>query len=140
MASESQSLNLQTTDAALATAAAAVSTTRPAGVERFAQRLAGHNLPRFEIQLPDGAIHVLGGSPAAVRDDDAEPVRFRLRSPNRTGLAAVLSFDEARVAGAFTDHQLDVDGDFLAALFQRQFFSDRHPFLHRGLFALVVPH
>jgi cyclopropane-fatty-acyl-phospholipid synthase len=140
MASESQSLNLQTTDAALATAAAAVSTTCPAAVERFAQRLAGHNLPRFEIQLPDGAIHVLGGSPAAVRDDDAEHVRFRLRALNRTGLEAVLSFDEPRAAEAFIDGDLDVDGDFLAALDLRQFFSDRHPFHSLWRFAPALLH
>src|SRR5438045_549710 len=101
MAGESQRLNLQTADAALATAAAPVSATRPAAVERFAQRLAGHDLPRFEIQLPDGAIHVLGSAPSAGRDDDAEPVRFRLRALNRTGLEAVLSFDEPRAAEAF---------------------------------------
>jgi hypothetical protein len=70
----------------LATAAPATSTRRPAAVERFARRLAGHSLPRFEIQLPDGAIYVQGGSPTGVRDDRAEPVRFRLRALNRTGL------------------------------------------------------
>ena len=127
MASGSQRLNLQSTDAALATAAPAASTRRPVAVERFARRLAGHTLPRFEIQLPDGAIHVLGGSPP-VRDDGAEPVRFRLRALNRTGLEAMLSFDELRAAEAYINGDFDFDGDFLAALDLRQFFSDRHPF------------
>ncbi len=97
-------------------------------VERFARRLAGHTLPRFEVQLPDGAIHVLGGSPTGVRDDAAEPVRFRLRALNGTGLEAMLSFDELGVAEAYINGDFDFDGDFLAALDLRQFFSDRHPF------------
>jgi cyclopropane-fatty-acyl-phospholipid synthase len=97
-------------------------------VERFARRLAGHTLPRFEIQLPDGAIHVQGGSPTGVRDDRAEPVRFRLRALNRTGLEAMLSFDELRAAEAFINGDFDVEGDFLAVLDLRQLFSDRHPF------------
>lgn len=127
MASGSQRLNLQATDAVLATAAS-VSPTRPVAVERFAQRLARHTLPRFEIQLPDGTVHVLGGSSTVVRNDGAEPVRFRLRARNRTGFDAVLSFDEPRVAEAYINEDLDVEGDLLAALDLRQFFSDRHPF------------
>lgn len=125
MATSSRPLEAESSNLAVASRSAPESTACPA-IERFAARLAGQIVPRFEIELPDGTVHAPGG-PDKPAGDRAEHVRFRLRARNRSGLDALLSFDEARTAEAFINGDLDVVGDFLAALDLRRFFSDRHP-------------
>ncbi len=138
MATDSERLEAESSGLAVGSLSAPESKAGRAPIERFAARLAGEIVPRFEIELPDGRIHTLGGSHEPTMGDRAEPVRFRLRARNRRGLDALLSFDEARTAEAFINGDLDVIGDFLAALDLRRFFSDRHPFWSAWRFVLPL--
>jgi cyclopropane-fatty-acyl-phospholipid synthase len=89
------------------------------------ERFTGFDIPRFELELPDGTLHVLGTTHAA---SDPGAALFRLRVRNHAGARALGSFDEARMADAFMNGDIDVEGDFLAAFDLRKCFSDRHPF------------
>ena len=93
-------------------------------VDHFTTRLMGPDVPRFELELPNGMVRRLGASNGA---GTAEVDRFRLRIRSQEGLRALASFDEARTAAAFMNGDFDIDGDFLAALELRQYFQDRHP-------------
>lgn len=90
----------------------------PLAVRTLQKRLAAPGIPAFDLELPDGAAHRLGGA--------GEPAfRFRLRTP--AGLAALASLDETRIGEAYMDGDLDLDGELLAALELRAALSDSHP-------------
>src|SRR5436189_5974413 len=60
----------------------------------------------FAVTTPDGVSHAVGtGSPA-----------FTLRLANTAGVAAVASFDELKIAEAFMNGELDIDGGRLQSL------------------------
>lgn len=94
-------------------------------VDAVVERFTGFDVPRFELELPDGTMRLLGTIHAAT---DLGAARFRLRVRNHAGARALGSFDEARTADAFMNGDLDVEGDFLAAFELRKCFSDHHPF------------
>jgi cyclopropane-fatty-acyl-phospholipid synthase len=95
----------------------------------FRTRLAGQDVPPFELQLADGSVHSFGvpGGQAAAAGGVASDPRFRIRIRSAEGAQALASFDEARIADAYFREGFDIDGDFLAAFDLRRFFSDHHP-------------
>lgn len=88
------------------------------------RRLAHATVPPFEVQLEDGTVHRLTGGSVGAEDPDP---RFRLTIRRRSGLRALLSLDELRLAIAYLQGDIDVDGDFLSCLDLRQVLTDRHP-------------
>ena len=111
----------------MATTVATESIRQPhdAGVlSRLRRRLAHASVPPFEVQLEDGTVQRLGGGSS--RADDLDP-RFRLTIRRQRGLRALLSLDELRLAIAYLQGDIDVDGDFLSCLDLRQILTDRHP-------------
>src|SRR5947207_5287500 len=71
----------------------------------------------FAVTTPDGVSHAVGnGSPA-----------FTVRLANASGVSAVASFDELKIAEAFMDGDLDIDGEMLQSLRYRAMLSDPHP-------------
>jgi cyclopropane-fatty-acyl-phospholipid synthase len=80
----------------------------------------------FELIVPEGHSYLFGGSHAADRGSSPP---FRVRVRNAAGVKALLSLDELGTAEALINGDVEVDGDFLAALDLRQFFEDRHPLL-----------
>jgi cyclopropane-fatty-acyl-phospholipid synthase len=111
----------------MATIVSAESIRRPqhAGVlSRLRRRLARVSVPPFEVRLEDGTVHQLAGG--SVGGDDLEP-RFRLTIRRQPGLRALLSLDELRLAIAYLQGDIDVDGDFLSCLDLRAILTDRHP-------------
>jgi cyclopropane-fatty-acyl-phospholipid synthase len=97
-------------------------------VNAFHAAFAGPHVPRFELELPDGALHPFGGQPTNAVERNAEGARFSIRVRTQKGVRALLSFDEARIAEAFLNSDFDVDGDLLSAFDLRKFFADCHPF------------
>jgi cyclopropane-fatty-acyl-phospholipid synthase len=95
------------------------------------RRLSGDHLPPFEVRLPDGRTSQLGrpGTPV-----------FRVHLRTGRGVRAFASLDELAIAVAYLNSDIDVDGDFLAALDVRASLTDRHPFesLKRFLRPLVL--
>jgi cyclopropane-fatty-acyl-phospholipid synthase len=82
-----------------------------------AGRAAGHPLPAFRVVAEDGSVVSVG---------DGEPA-FSVMVRDRTGRAALASLDETRIALAYLDGHLDLEGDFAAVLAQRALLTDRHP-------------
>jgi cyclopropane-fatty-acyl-phospholipid synthase len=72
----------------------------------------------FELRLPDRTAHSIG--------DGGEPA-FTVRIVTEKGLAAMAAFDELRVAEAYMDGDLDIEGDLLTALKLRPVLGDPHP-------------
>ena len=106
-------------------------------VEAFHALVTGPHVPRFELELPDGALHTFGAQPRNAKESVPEHPRFRIRVRNQQGLRALSSFDEARTAEAFLNGDVDVDGDILSAFDLRKFFVDRHPF--RAIWRFIPP-
>jgi cyclopropane-fatty-acyl-phospholipid synthase len=69
--------------------------------------------------MPDGSVSRFGSGPAV----------FRVLATTQRGLDEMESLDEMRVASAYFDGDLDLEGDVLAALTLRTALTDRHPFL-----------
>ena len=97
-------------------------------VDAFQAAFTGPHVPRFELELPDGAVHTFGAPLTNAVAKPADRARFRIRVRNQQGVRALMSFDEARTAEAFLNSDFDVDGDVLSAFDLRRFFVDRHPF------------
>ena len=55
------------------------------------------------------------------------PVAFRIEAATVRGLAALESLDEVRIAGAYFDGDLDLQGALRAALALRSTLTDLHP-------------
>ncbi|HEU4421386.1 MAG TPA: class I SAM-dependent methyltransferase [Pilimelia sp.] len=71
----------------------------------------------FAVASAGGAAHAFGsGEPA-----------FTITIKDARGAKALAALDQFRVAVAYLEGWLDVDGDLAAALRMRQFFSDFHP-------------
>jgi cyclopropane-fatty-acyl-phospholipid synthase len=73
----------------------------------------------FEFQTSDGHVTRIGSG----------AVRFRLEVHSDIGVKALMSFDELRIAEAYMDGHLNIEGDLLAALALRGSLTDRHPWL-----------
>ncbi|HEY0556683.1 MAG TPA: class I SAM-dependent methyltransferase [Thermoanaerobaculia bacterium] len=71
----------------------------------------------FELRLPDRTAYAIGGGDPA----------FTVRIVTEKGLAAMSAFDELRVAEAYMDGDLDIEGDLLTALKTRPVLGDPHP-------------
>jgi cyclopropane-fatty-acyl-phospholipid synthase len=72
----------------------------------------------FELRLPDRTAYLIGTG--------GEPT-FTVRIVTDKGLAAMSAFDELRVAEAYMDGDLDIEGDLLTALKTRPVLGDPHP-------------
>lgn len=72
----------------------------------------------FELCLPDRTAYSIGSG--------GEPA-FTVRIVTEKGLAAMSAFDELRVAEAYMDGDLDIEGDLLTALKTRPVLGDPHP-------------
>ena len=77
----------------------------------------GQEVPFAVRAAGDGRAHGFG---------PGEP-RFTLVVNNPRGVSALASLDALAVATAYLDGDVDVEGDFLAAINARDLFSDRHP-------------
>jgi cyclopropane-fatty-acyl-phospholipid synthase len=77
----------------------------------------------FELRLPDRTAHLIGDKAIG---DGGEPA-FTVRIVTDKGLAAMAAFDELRVAEAYMDGDLDIEGDLLTALKLRPVLGDPHP-------------
>src|SRR4029077_11279418 len=87
--------------------------------ERHAALSARDGRPKpFELRLPDRAAYLIG--------EGGEPA-FTVRIVTEKGLAAMSAFDELRVAEAYMDGDLDIEGDLLTALKTRPVLGDPHP-------------
>lgn len=97
-------------------------------------RLVNVAVPLFELRFHDGSVYRLGGN----SDGDASqhPV-FAITVRNRIGARALASLDELPVGESYLRGDLDVEGDFLAALDLRRILSSRHPV--RSLARFLVP-
>jgi cyclopropane-fatty-acyl-phospholipid synthase len=89
----------------------------PAVVAEMKRRLQGGSAASFDLHLPDHRVYRVGSGPASFA--------LRLRTP--AALAALASFDEFAVASAYMNGEIDVEGDFLAALDLRKAMTDWHP-------------
>ncbi len=76
----------------------------------------------FELLLPDRTAYLIGD-----RTIGGEPA-FTVQIVTEKGLAAMAAFDELRVAEAYMDGDLDIEGDLLTALKLRPVLADPHPF------------
>lgn len=112
-----QPLQLPPAPAPAGTVASGPASGAPAVVRKLRRRLQGLSISAFDLELPNGSVHRIGGGTPA----------FRLRTRTPASLRALASFDEFAVAQAFTESQIDLTGDFLAALDLRKIMSDRHP-------------
>lgn len=86
----------------------------------------------FELRLPDRTAHLIGDRAI---DGGGEPA-FTVQIVTDKGFAAMAAFDELRVAEAFMDGDLDIEGDLLTALKLRPVLGDPHPFKY--LFSTYV--
>ena len=82
----------------------------------------------FELRLPDRTAYLIGERAIGDRaiGDGGEPA-FTVRIVTDKGLAAMSAFDELRVAEAYMDGDLDIEGDLLTALKLRPVLGDPHP-------------
>jgi cyclopropane-fatty-acyl-phospholipid synthase len=74
----------------------------------------------FELRLPDRTAYLIG-------DGEGSEPAFTVRIVTDKGLAAMAAFDELRVAEAYMDGDLDIEGDLLTALKLRPVLGDPHP-------------
>ncbi|MGH7552057.1 MAG: SAM-dependent methyltransferase, partial [Longimicrobiales bacterium] len=73
----------------------------------------------FSVHLPDGSLARLGqGSP-----------EFSIRLRSRSGLRALISLHQLRIANAYIAGEIDFEGDVLAAMALKDRLSDRNPWL-----------
>lgn len=71
----------------------------------------------FAVRAPGGPAHRFGqGEPA-----------FTLVAAHPRGADALASLDQLAVAAGYLNGEIDLEGDFLAALNMRDLFHDRHP-------------
>jgi len=83
-----------------------------------AVRAKGAPVRPFELRLPDRTSHRIGG--------EGEPA-FSVRLVTEKGLAALAAYDELRIAEAYMEGDLDIEGEMLAALKLRSVLGDPHP-------------
>ena len=73
----------------------------------------------FELRFPDRTAYAIG---------EGGPPAFSVHIVTAKGLAALSAFDELKVAEAYMDGDLDIEGELLAALKLRPVLADPHPF------------
>lgn len=96
-----------------------VDVSRPAPQPSTLVKILGASLPEgtaFELQFP-------GESPIPIGRGQ---VKFRIRANNARGVSALKSLDEMRIAEAYMDQDVDLDGHLLAALDLRNGLADKH--------------
>jgi cyclopropane-fatty-acyl-phospholipid synthase len=91
------------------------------------------------LSLPDGTQHRLGALNRAISEEDSSSTGHRQTGDAKLGFAirvrtpkgerALRSMDLLKVGEAYLDQDLDIEGDFLAALDMRRFLVDWHPWL-----------
>lgn len=87
----------------------------PSLLGRFASQFSEVAVP-FEVVLPDGAVQRFGqGQPS-----------FTVRLNNKSGLRAIASIDEGRIAEAYLRGDIDLEGDMLRPFELRQSMKDLH--------------
>jgi cyclopropane-fatty-acyl-phospholipid synthase len=75
------------------------------------------NSPAWELRVPDGSLVHIGQGSAT----------FGVEAANDAGLKALKSLDELEIAKAYLNCDLNLHGDFLAALSLRSALLDAHP-------------
>jgi cyclopropane-fatty-acyl-phospholipid synthase len=82
---------------------------------RFAAQYANIKTP-FDVIMPDGSTQHFGKGPAT----------FRVIVPSSKGLRALTSLDEGRIAAAYLDGDIDLDGDMIKPFELRGSMKDFH--------------
>jgi cyclopropane-fatty-acyl-phospholipid synthase len=90
----------------------------PSVVRKLRRRLADLPVSAFDLVLPNGVVHRIGGR---------GPASFTLRLRTHKSLRALESLDEAAIGEAYMNGDINFEGDFLAALDLRKISSDWHP-------------
>lgn len=79
-----------------------------------------HKLPfAFGIETMEGKSITIGG----------EEPEFKVIIKNKQGLQAIKSLNELKMAEAYIEGDLDVQGDFIKAMFLRNVVGDRNPWI-----------
>jgi cyclopropane-fatty-acyl-phospholipid synthase len=87
-------------------------------IDRIARHFGGSPVA-FDMILPDGRRRLFGqGAP-----------KFTLTLRERSAVRALASMDEGRIADAYVEGRLDLDGDMLMPFRLRGGMSDRHPLI-----------
>jgi cyclopropane-fatty-acyl-phospholipid synthase len=73
--------------------------------------------PAFALRSPSGTLQVVG---------TGEPV-FTIEAANNTGLNALATLDRLIVIEAYLSGSIEIEGDLLSIVRNRNFFSDTHP-------------
>ena len=82
---------------------------------RFAAQYADIKTP-FDVVMPDGTVQHFGKGPGT----------FRVIVPSSKGLRALASLDEGRIAAAYLDGDIDLDGDMIKPFELRGSMKDFH--------------
>src|SRR3569832_2001010 len=82
---------------------------------RFAAQYADIKTP-FDVIMPDGSTQHFGKGPGT----------FRVIVPSNKGLRALASLDEGRIAAAYLDGDIDLDGDMIKPFELRTSMKDFH--------------
>lgn len=85
-------------------------------IDRFVDRIGSVATP-FSFVLPDGSQRFVGqGKP-----------KFKVTLHNKQAVRAIRSLDEANVAEAYMNGDIDIDGDMIQPFALRASMNDRHP-------------
>lgn len=98
-------------------ASAPLQTSAPGWISRLIE---GGNFPvAFRVHTPDGNIIPVGRGMA----------EFEVRIHNDSGMRAIASASELRIADAYVRKDIDIDGDVVKAMWLRNLLSDRNIWL-----------
>ncbi|MCF3934154.1 class I SAM-dependent methyltransferase [Acuticoccus sp. M5D2P5] len=100
-------------------------------IKAINERIGGTAVPQFVVTFPGGGEERFG-------DPASNAAAFQIDIKTETGAEALASLDEYRLALAYLDGDIDLDGDFLKLLDMRLYLSDRHPWLQFLRFALPM--
>jgi cyclopropane-fatty-acyl-phospholipid synthase len=89
---------------------------RTYALSRFRRAFSHAPIP-FELQLPDGSVERFG----------QEHARFRLRLNNAKAVRALNSVHEGRIADAYLEGDIDLEGDPMSPFEMRPSLGDLHP-------------
>ncbi|WP_108663391.1 SAM-dependent methyltransferase [Acuticoccus kandeliae] len=102
-----------------------------ASISKAVSERIGHAaVPQFQVTYPDGATETFGDPSAS------DGVVFTIDLKTDTGAAALGSLDEYKLAMAYLEGDIDLDGDLLKLLDMRDYLTDHHPWLQFVRFAL----
>ena len=94
----------------------AAATTTFGRIDSFIDRIGSVEVP-FSIEMPDGNKRVVG---------DAEP-KFHVALRTDRAVKALRSLDEANIAEAYLQGDMDLEGDMISPFALRASLDDRHP-------------